>query len=146
MRDVDIFNTSAKPSTFLAYHKCFNRIHTLLLYPGTIISISTSYTSPLRDWGGSPCNHNPPHHGCFPPQHTYLQTFSSPPQTTRGHNTFAAAPPGGSASLLLDIFAPKPFAKSLVQCFVKDPGWLWMLSAVCNSIKTHLKKSIIKSG
>ena len=37
MRDVDIFNTSAKPSTFLAYHKFFNRIrllHTLLLYPG----------------------------------------------------------------------------------------------------------------
>ena len=37
MRDVDRFNTSAKPSTFLAYHKFFNRmrlLHTLLLYPG----------------------------------------------------------------------------------------------------------------
>ena len=37
VRDVDIFNTSAKLSIFLAYHKFFNRIrllHTLPLYPG----------------------------------------------------------------------------------------------------------------
>ena len=42
MRDVDIFNTSAKPSTFLAYHKFLNKIrllHTLLLFPGLNLSV-----------------------------------------------------------------------------------------------------------
>ena len=45
MRDVDIFNKSAKPSIFIAYHKFFNRIwllHTLLLYPGLNLPVDVS--------------------------------------------------------------------------------------------------------
>ena len=45
VRDVDIFNKSAKPSIFIAYHKFFNRIwllHTLLLYPGLNLPVDVS--------------------------------------------------------------------------------------------------------